>query len=99
MTDLAHQSPQDTNNETNTETNTTTTTTDTNTSTEDTKNIENTTQIPSEPGVKIKKKKVKKLGTRVVHCQDAVEWIKSQETLQGSIITSLPDVCEVSLNN
>lgn len=50
----------------------------------------------TEPTLKIKKKKVRKIGSREVYCQEAVEWLKGQEILQGSVITSLPDVCEVN---
>lgn len=35
---------------------------------------------------------------RTVICRDAVAWLKEQNKIQGSVITSLPDLCEVPMN-
>jgi hypothetical protein len=34
---------------------------------------------------------------RVVHCAEAVAWLTEQPALRGSLFTSLPDICELSL--
>eukprot|EP00026_Physarum_polycephalum_P009686 Phypoly_transcript_09819.p1 GENE.Phypoly_transcript_09819~~Phypoly_transcript_09819.p1 ORF type:complete len:358 (+),score=65.00 Phypoly_transcript_09819:44-1117(+) len=36
--------------------------------------------------------------TRAVHCQDAVAWLEAQSFIAGSVVTSLPDVCEVPMS-
>jgi len=36
--------------------------------------------------------------SRLVHCQDSNEWIKSYSVLPGSVVTSLPDVSEMPLS-
>lgn len=34
---------------------------------------------------------------RVVHCAEAVEWLNAQDSLQGCLFTSLPDIGELNL--